>query len=454
MRIKCDSRKIIPGDTFIAIKGEKYDGHNYIEDAIKSGASKIICEHGNYNVDTVIVDNTKKYLTDYLTDNYYDEIKDMKFIGITGTNGKTTTCFLIYQLLNILGEKAAYIGTIGFYIDDKIKDLDRTTPELIELYEMFLECKSKDVKVIVMEVSSHSLELDRVYGLNYDYAVFTNLTEEHLSFHGDMESYLKSKLKLFDHIKNEGYGIINVDDKYSASFLEKNNKNITYGYKQCDYKIINYKLNIDSTAFSFKHNQETYKIKIMFPGKYNIYNFLVSIIVVNKMGYSINDIISKIDNISLPKGRMDIVKYKDSVIIVDYAHTPDAVLNVLNSALEFKQSKIYTVLGCGGGRDRNKRSKMGSIATKLSDYVIFTNDNPRFESVEQIMNDTIKKIKTKNYEIIYDREIAIKKAMGLIKQNDILFILGKGHEDYQIIGDNKYHFDDKEVVNNYIEESK
>ncbi len=451
INIKADSRKIEKGDIFVAIKGKTYDGHNYINEAIKNGASKIVCEYGKYNIDTIIVNNTSDYLNKYLTDNYYKEIENITFIGVTGTNGKTTTCYLLYQMLNKLGVKSAYIGTIGFYIDDKIKELERTTPELFELYEMFLECKNKNVEVVVMEVSSHSLELGRVYGIKYDYAIFTNLTEEHLAFHGNMEKYLNSKLKLFDKLKDNGYAIVNVDNEYSPDFLRTNNKNITYGYKNSDYQIENEKLNISNTVFSFKNNKKIYTVKINFPGKYNIYNFISGIIVLNCMGYNMDSIIKITEQIKLPKGRTDIVSYKNSVIIVDYAHTPDAVLNILNNGLEFKKNNIYTILGCGGGRDKSKRGKMGRIATELSDYVIFTNDNPRFEDEKEIMNDIVCDLKCNNYEILYDRKEAIKKGVNLLENEDILFILGKGHESYQIIGKEKYHFDDKEEVNKYIE---
>ena len=355
---------------------------------------------------------------------------------------------MLYELLKLLKIKCAYIGTIGFYIDSKIKDLENTTPELIDLYQMFLECKKENVKVIVMEVSSHALEMNRVYGLKYDYVVFTNLTEDHLTFHSGMNNYLNAKKKLFTMLKDNGISITNIDDSYSKHFLLENT--ITYGINSNDYKILNYKLYLDKTIYKIKYKNKTYKIKINMPSKYNIYNSLISIIILINMEYKINKIKKIIKKVKLPSGRMQVIKKNNSVIIIDYAHTTDAIKNTLANGLKFKKNKMYTIVGCGGNRDREKRSEMGKIATDLSDYVIFTNDNPRGENERQIMNDIVGNLDNNNYEVIYNRSDAIKRGIDLLKKKDILFILGKGHENYQIIKDKKYHFNDLEEVNKYI----
>ena len=240
MNIKTNSKDIVSGDTFIAIKGFKHDGHDFIKDAIERGASNIICEHGEYDVPYTIVSSTKEYLKDYLYSNYYHEIKDIILIGITGTNGKTTSCYFTYELLKKLNVKCAYIGTIGFFTDKKVRDLNNTTPELIELYDMFLECKKNNIKVIVMEVSSHALELERVYGLKFDYVVFTNLTVDHLLFHKSMNNYLNAKKKLFKMLKPNGISITNIDDKYYKDFILEDT--ITYGKNNSDFNIIKSKL--------------------------------------------------------------------------------------------------------------------------------------------------------------------------------------------------------------------
>ena len=243
MNIKTDSRKVKEGDTFIAIK-YKNDGHNYIEDAIKNGAKKIVCEHGLYSVDTLIVKDTHEYLVNYLKENYYDKISDLKLIAITGTNGKTTSCYLISQLLNKSKVKCGYIGTIGFYIDEKIRDLNNTTPDILDMYEMLLECKEKGCKYVVLEASSHSLDQNRLKGLLFDYAIFTNLTEDHLDYHKTMEKYAKAKQILFNMIKDDGKAIVNIDSEYKDYFIVKD-KTITYGIKDSDYNISNIKIEKD-----------------------------------------------------------------------------------------------------------------------------------------------------------------------------------------------------------------
>lgn len=448
MNIKTNSKRIKKGDTFIALKGMTYDGHDYIEEAIENGAEKIICEHGEYNVQTIIVPSTKEYLNNYLDINYYNKIKDITLIGITGTNGKTTSCYFIYELLKMLDVKCAYIGTIGFFIDKKERDLNNTTPEILELYEMFLECKSRGVNVIVMEVSSHALELDRVHGLKFNYVCFTNLTVDHLLFHKTMDNYLNAKKKLFNMLKKDAISITNVDDKYKDNFLLDNT--ITYGESKSDFNIIKYKLKLDKTIYKLRYNNKNYKVKMNVIGKYNIYNSLVAIIVLVNMGYNIKKVIKLFKRIKLPSGRLDMIKYKKNVIFVDYAHTPDAVKNVLTNAIKFKKNKIYTIIGCGGNRDKTKRKDMGIIATELSDYVIFTNDNPRNEDEMEIVNDMINGIINENYEVILDRSKAIKRGIDLLNKKDILFILGKGHEEYQLINGIKHHFSDKEEVLNYI----
>lgn len=448
MNIKTNSKRIKKGDTFIALKGMTYDGHDYIEEAIENGAEKIICEHGEYNVQTIIVPSTKEYLNNYLDTNYYNKIKDITLIGITGTNGKTTSCYFIYELLKMLDVKCAYIGTIGFFIDKKERDLNNTTPEILELYEMFLECKSRGVNVIVMEVSSHALELDRVHGLKFNYVCFTNLTVDHLLFHKTMDNYLNAKKKLFNMLKKDAISITNVDDKYKDNFLLDDT--ITYGESKSDFNIIKYKLKLDKTIYKLRYNNKNYEVKMNVIGKYNIYNSLVAIIVLVNMGYNIKKVIKLFKRIKLPSGRLDMIKYKKNVIFVDYAHTPDAVKNVLTNAIKFKKNKIYTIIGCGGNRDKTKRKDMGIIATELSDYVIFTNDNPRNEDEMKIVNDMINGIINENYEVILDRSKAIKRGIDLLNKKDILFILGKGHEEYQLINGIKHHFSDKEEVLNYI----
>ena len=436
--IRCDSRKVEKGDTFIALK-EVNDGHKYIEDAIKNGASKIIAEYGNYSVDTLIVEDTLEYLNKYLYDNYYNEIKNLKLIGVTGTNGKTTTCYLLYQALNLLNLKCAYIGTLGFYNQEYQKLLNNTTPNILDIYEMLLYCKENNYKYVAMEVSSQGLFYNRLDNILFDYAVFTNLTQDHLDFHKTMENYLFEKQKLFKKLKENGKKIINIDDEYKDYFLDKNC--ITYGFNDSDYKIDSVVSNLYN--MTFKINNILFNTKLI--GRHNVYNLSVVIIILKLIGIEEDKIVDIVSKLNHAKGRMDTVEYKDNLIIIDYAHTPDAVEKIIKCVSNIGR-RIITIIGCGGNRDKLKRPIMGDIATKCSDYVIFTSDNPRDEDPLLIINDIVQNLDTFNYEIEENREKAIKKGIQKLEKNDILLLLGKGHEDYQIIKGVKYHFSDMEIV--------
>lgn len=437
--IKCDSRKVNKGDIFIALRGINSDGHDYIEEAIKNGATKIIAEHGNYEVETIIVENTREYLNKYLYDNYYSEIKDLKIIGITGTNGKTTTCYLLYQALNMLNIKCAYIGTLGFYNLEYQCELNNTTPDILDLYEMLLYCSKNNYQYVAMEVSSQGLAYNRLANILFDYAIFTNLTEDHLDYHQNMDNYIKAKQKLFNQLKTNSITIINSDDMYHEYFKQENS--LTYGFKNSDHLINNYQESLLGSSFTL--NNQEYQTKLI--GKHNIYNLSIVIIILETMKFNYETIYNVILKLEHAKGRMDAIKYKDNLIIIDYAHTPDAVEKIINCVRNLGK-KIITIIGCGGNRDKQKRPIMGKIATKLSDYVIFTSDNPRNEDPHSIIQDIIQKLDTNNYEIEENREKAIKKGIQKLKNNDILLLLGKGHENYQIINDKKYPFSDMEMV--------
>ena len=442
MNIKSDSRKVEKGDTFVALKYSN-DGHQYIEDAIKRGATSVVAEHGLYSVDTLIVKDTHEYLINYLKDNYWDKIKDLKIIGMTGTNGKTTTCYLLHKALNMLGEKSAYIGTIGFYIDEKIKDLENTTPDILEIYEMLLKAKEEGCKYVIMEVSSHALSLNRVKGLEFDMALFSNLTQDHLDYHHTIDNYLNAKKKLFTMLKNDKLAIINVDDKYYKDFIMEENNNKTYGFKDSSYQITKYNYNLNESNFVI-NDCDIYKTKLI--GKYNIYNLTLVIAALNNLGFDYEQIYKVIEKLDSPSGRMDKIMCGNNAIIIDYAHTPDAVENVLLTSKELNPNHIYVIVGCGGDRDKTKRPIMGEIAVNNADYVIFTSDNPRTEDPDEIIYDIVQKLDKKNYEIEVNREKAIIRGIQLLKENDILMILGKGHENYQIINKEKIFFDDKKIV--------
>lgn len=439
--LKKDSRRVVPGDTFVDTTFNK----EYVYDAVRNGAALIISKI-KYDEDTIVVDDPKEYYNNYIYNKYYDKIKDITLIGVTGTNGKTTTSYVIYDILNKMDVKCAYIGTIGFYKNGIIKELNNTTPDIEELYEYLYECANDDIKYVVMEVSSHALDQDRVYGLKYDACIFTNLTEDHLDYHKNMEEYKKAKLLLFNKLRNKRIAIVNSDDQNYKDFMLSNNYNVKVG-RFGDFKIKDIKLNDDSLDLKFSFKNDYFK-HLNMVGKYNAYNYLEAVAALVYLNFDINEIL-KID-VFTPPGRMYIVKYKDNTIFIDYAHTPDAMEKVLKSVNEFKKNRIITIFGCGGDRDRFKRSIMGDIASSYSNKVIITNDNPRNEDDDSIIFDIVGGIKKDNFEIVKNRRDAIIKGISYLGKNDILLILGKGHEDYQIIGNIRNHFSDLEVVREII----
>ena len=451
LKYETDSRKVTPGQIFVAIPGYTVDGHDFIDLAIKNGATSIIVSKDvNYDIPTIKVEDTAKYLNGILVKEYSSEFKDMKFIGITGTNGKTTTCYLIYQLLKQFNEKVAYLGTIGFYYDNDFIPLNNTTPDILTLYKLLINAKEKGCTTVVMEVSSHALDLKRIAGLNFDIAGFTNITQDHLDYHKTMDEYLKAKLKIVDYLKNNGTLIVNNDDEIAKEFKNNFTNNFTIGLKNSDLEIKDYTFAPDHTNINFTYQNKEYSVTTNLTSIFNIYNYLFALATLKTFGFEIEDIIKKTSTIAAPKGRCETYKVKNGYAVIDYAHTPDAVEKVITAYNTLKKNRIITIIGCGGDRDATKRPIMGSIATEKSDYVIFTNDNPRTENPENIMNDIITGVNKTNYEIIYDRKEAIKKAVEEMQDEDIILILGKGHEDYQIIGKEKFHLDDSEEVKKYI----
>ncbi len=449
MLYETDSRKVKPGQTFVAIKGHTVDGHDYIADAIAAGAKKIVAEKKiTADVPVLVVPSSEEYLKKQLVAEYSEQLKDLTIVGLTGTNGKTTTCFLTYQILKQMGLKVAYLGTIGFYFEDEKKGLENTTPDILTIYNLLLEAVHKGCTHLVMEVSSHSLYYERIAGLKLKVAGFTNLTEDHLDFHKTMANYRDTKLKIMDYLTRDGTFIANADDENATYFLNKWNKNLTLGYKG-DFQIQNFTFDPAQTTLNFSFNNQDYQVTYNLTSTFNVYNFLTALAITYALGFNINDVLKVVPNIKAPVGRCETYQVKEGFVIIDYAHTPDAVEKIITAYQEIKHERIITIIGCGGDRDPLKRPIMGKIATNQSDYVIFTNDNPRTEDPKTIMQDILKGVTKDNYEIIYDRREAIKKGLDMLKTNDILLILGKGHEDYQIIGHTKHHLSDKEEVLNY-----
>lgn len=447
--IKSDSRKIVPGDKFIALRGISSDGHEYIDKAIRLGATEIIAEEGEYSVKTTIVENTREYLNKYLYDHYHHIIEDMTIIGITGTNGKTTSAYLTYEALNKLGYKCAYIGTIGYYLDTKVRDLPNTCPDICDMYEMIIDAYESGYKYLILEASSQGISYGRLENISFDYAVFTNLTRDHLDYHKTMENYALAKQQLFKQLKKHGLGIVNTDDSYS--FYYKIGNYTSYGFNDSDYRVTNYEMKSSGICFTIN---DKINIKSKLIGKYNIYNMLVTYILLNKLGISDDDIEDVFISLNPPSGRMDIIRNNNNTIIIDYAHTPDAMENIFDTIKELDYNKLYVVFGCTGSRDREKRPIMTSLALDMADFVYITSDDLHEESFQDIVKDMIKNVDKNNYSIIEDRFKAVSSAIENLKENDLLLILGKGHEEYIIVGNRKIPYNDRRAVLRIIEEKE
>ena len=449
INIKIDSRKIEEGDTFVAIRGNTVDGHTFIPSVVEKGAKCVVVDHEvETDVEQIIVEDTQVWLTNYIAETFAKEVNELNIVGITGTNGKTTTAYLTYQLLNELGSKTAYIGTIGYYVPGKEKvELPNTTPNILDLYDLILTAKAEGCKNLIMEVSSHALHQERVKGLEFKVGAFTNLTQDHLDYHLTMESYLDAKLLLLKQLN--GPMIVNADDEYHAAWAKENVDVKKLGYNGDKYKIVSFENVPGGTKVTFDVEGTNYEIVTNLKNEFNVYNYLTALSIANSLGYTIEDILTATPKVNAPKGRCEIIKVRNAEAVIDYAHTPDAVEKIITSFNKVTEGKVYTLIGCGGDRDVTKRPIMGRIATEHSDYVVFTSDNPRTEDPNKILEDILAGVEGNNYTVIVDRREAIKHILDMLNDNDTALILGKGHEDYQIIGREKTHLDDAEEVVKY-----
>lgn len=449
--IAYDSRKVQQGDLFVCITGFQTDGHKYAQKAIEAGAVAILCEKAiqsdNKDVTILQTKNTRHALA-ILSSNYYKHpCNSMNVIGVTGTNGKTTTTYLIKSVLDSIGHKVGIVGTIENRIGQKVLHADRTTPESLELQQLFYQMKQENVTDVVMEVSSHSLDLHRVDGIQYNIGIFTNLTQDHLDYHKTMENYKIAKSLLF---QRSNKSVINIDDE-AGEFMKQNAKGevLTFGIdKQADITAKEIDISADGVKFTLCYDNKQYMVSLHTPGRFSIYNALGAIGACIFMGIAMEDIIAGLNSNVGVAGRFQTIKSTKANAIVDYAHTPDGLENILKTAQEFVKGKIITVFGCGGDRDKTKRPIMGEIAGKLSDYCIITSDNPRTENPASILDDVEVGMKKTNCEYIklVDRREAICHAVEYGQKGDLIIIAGKGHEDYQIFADKTIHFDDVEEV--------
>lgn len=449
-----DSRKVEQNDLFVCISGFQTDGHQYIPMAIKKGASAILVEHAVPDIPnhvTVIQTKNSRQTLALLSANFYHHpAKHMHMIGVTGTNGKTSITYLIRSVLVQAGKKTGVIGTIENRIGEQVIPTERTTPESLELQALLDNMRTENVTDVMMEVSSHSLDLHRVDGIDYDIGIFTNLTQDHLDYHKTMENYKIAKSLLFARSKTS---IINLDDA-AGEFMRSAAKGnvLTYAIeKPADLQATEIKIDAQGTRFILWYQQKQYAFSLHTPGRFSVYNALAAIGACLTLGISMDIILNGISNNTGIAGRFQTIRSKKGVqAVVDYAHTPDGLENVLKTAQEFTKGKIIAVFGCGGDRDKTKRPIMGRIAGNYAGYCIITSDNPRTEDPEQILADVEKGTKETNcpYEKQVDRRIAIQRAVALAEAGDVILIAGKGHETYQIFPDKTIHFDDVEEVRN------
>ncbi len=454
--LRTDSRKVRPGDTFVAVNGITHNGSDYIEDAIENGASLIVCSSGSYSIPTVNVPDTEIYLEDVLTAEYGDLISSMTLMGVTGTNGKTTTCFLVSQALNLLGIRCAYIGTVGFYLDDKICDLPNTSIDLCSLYELLVESHNRGFDHVIMEASSQGLDMGRLNTITFDAAVFTNLTEDHLDYHKTMHNYAMAKKILFDSLKADGTAIVNADDPAGAYYVRDDRRVLTYGMakngNRPDISVISYNREDDVTDAVFAYNGSEFSLKTVLAGEYNMYNLAAMTAVLISAGVS-PDVLPEISlELIPPEGRMDRITYRGNDIIIDYAHTPDAFEKIFSTAREMNRNHIYTVFGCTGDREREKRPVMTRIALESSDLCVITVDDIHGEDPDQIFSDMLSGVLYDNYLVCPDRREAIKKGMELLEEGDVLLILGKGHEQFIVSDKGNIKHNDKQAVLDLIAE--
>jgi UDP-N-acetylmuramoyl-L-alanyl-D-glutamate--2,6-diaminopimelate ligase len=449
--ISFNSGSLVSGDLFVAIKGLKSDGHNYVGDAAEKGAVCVICEKvPETKIPYILVKDSRKALAELSSAWFGYPSEKMKMVGVTGTNGKTTVTTLLKQVLESCGKgKVGLIGTNKNMIGDKEVDSDLTTPESYEVQKLLSMMLSEDCQVCVMEVSSHALELSRVHGIIFDVGIFTNLSQDHLDFHGTMEAYANAKARLFSISRNS---VINIDDEY-AEIMTKSvlDKVYTYAINEhtADLSARDIKFNAEKVEFLALETGSLERIELNIPGMFSVYNAMAVIAASSVLGVEVECAAQALKTCKGVKGRAEVIPTgKDFTVIIDYAHTPDALENITKTARELTNGRVVTLFGCGGDRDKAKRPLMAEAAAKYSDYIIVTSDNPRGENPSAIIDDILIGLKdtTVSYTTIENRREAIHWAINNAEAEDVIILAGKGHETYQIIGKEKRHFDEREVV--------
>jgi len=455
--IAYDSRRVKKGFLFVCIPGFKTDGHLFARQAVANGAVAVLAEREielSPECCLLLTDNCRKALAVIASNFYSQPSRDMYLIGVTGTNGKTTTTHLIKSILEEKGERTGILGTLYASVGEVKMEMARTTPESLEIEEFLSLCRKEKAASAVMEVSSHALHLNRVDRLNFSAAIFTNLTQDHLDYHKTMEEYLKAKCRLFSMLTpaEDHFCIINNDDPHAQAFIQASTARVfTYGiHNDADIKAVNVRMNSQETRFTVQYQDKEFAVGLNLVGEFNVYNALAAISFALARQIEIPVIQKALAHIEGVPGRFEKVDAgQNFTVIVDYAHTPDGLENILKTGRKITANRLITVVGCGGDRDRGKRPLMGSIAARYSDFCIITSDNPRSEEPESIIDDIIEgitAISAHNYMRITDRRQAIYHAVSMAQEGDLIIIAGKGHETYQIVKDRVLPFDDRQVA--------
>ena len=450
-QVHYDSRKVTPGSLFVAISGFATDGNRFIPMALEKGAVAVVtAKQPEGDIPWILVENDRQALA-HIGVNYYNHpVESMTLIGVTGTNGKTSATLLLKQVLEqCLGAKVGLIGTMANMIGQEVLPTERTTPESFELQGLFAQMRERGCNYVVMEVSSHAIALDRIGGVHFNVAAFTNLTEDHLDFHKTMEHYCDTKAELFARCDK---AVANRDDVWCSRILSKAQCSVitTSTAEAADLRAEALELHGDGISFLAVHNGRRVPVSLPIPGKFTVYNALTVLGIAMQLGISLEDAAAALKTATGVKGRVEVVPTpgKPYTILIDYAHTPDGLENVLTSVRDFCKGKLITVFGCGGDRDPMKRSIMGRIGVSLSDFAVITSDNPRTEAPMAIIADILKGVDETMgaYTVIEDRRAAIRYAMEMAGEQDIIVLAGKGHETYQEIRGVKYHLDEREEV--------
>lgn len=449
--VRYDSRAVQPGDLFVAIRGFETDGHRYIASALAQGAAAVVCEESSGRIPAVVVRDSRAALARIGINRYQHPADAMTMIGVTGTNGKTSTTYFIKAILEASGAKVGLIGTNHNLIGDEVLETERTTPESYELQALFARMRDAGCTHVVMEVSSHALALKRVYGIRFQAALFTNLTQDHLDFHGTMEEYRKAKALLFSQ---STHGVVNLDDPAANKMLADAKCPVTTfsaHTAEADLYAEDIRLGAEGVQFTVVSAEERAEAALKIPGGFTVLNALGALEVCRSLGFSLAGAVEALRTVPGVKGRIEVVPTPtDYTVLIDYAHSPDGIENVLTAVRGFAKGRVIALFGCGGDRDKTKRPKMGAAADRLADYCIVTSDNPRTEDPDAIIEDILTGMGDTPRTVITSRPEAIRFALELAQAGDVIVLMGKGHETYQEINHVKRHLDEREEVAKYF----